>query len=64
MVVPSVFELNSIKEQLALLSALSAHIDFEREDMEEDLKRMLTKMDNSAKNLQNKYENLKKLLDN
>lgn len=67
MVVPSVFELNSIKDQLSLLAALVSHINFEElttEDMDENLERMLSKMDKATKNLQEKYENLKSLLNN
>jgi len=67
LVVPSVFELNSIKDQLSLLAALVSHINFEElttEDMDENLERMLSKMDKATKNLQEKYENLKSLLNN
>jgi hypothetical protein len=64
--VPSVFELNSIKDQLSLLAALKSHIDFdelEEKDLNNDYGILLNKMNNAAKNLTEKLDHLKQLLD-
>lgn len=66
MVVRTIFELNSIKDQLSLLAALTSHIEFENmeeREVEEDYSTLLTKMNNTTKNLKEKYEELKQLLD-
>lgn len=65
MVIPSVFELNSIKDQLSLLAALASHIDFENmkiEELDTTLEQLLNKMDKATKNLKDRYENLEQLL--
>lgn len=65
MVIPSVFELNSIKDQLSLLAALASHIDFENmkiEELDPTLEQLLNKMDKATKNLKDRYENLENLL--
>lgn len=65
--VPSVFELNSIKDQLSLLAALSSHIDlesYEDKEIDPDFDQLLRKMDNTTKNLGEKFKHLKSLLEN
>lgn len=63
MVVPSVFELNSIKDQLALLKALSSHIDLDREERDPEYEQLLVKMNNTIRNLRERHDELKKLLE-
>lgn len=66
MIVASVFELNSIKDQISLISVLTAHIDWNKYesgelDME-DYKTLLSKMDRTVKNLQEKKVSLEQVL--
>lgn len=66
MLIRTVFELNSIKDQLSLIAALSSHIDFdniEDRELDEEYTRLLTKMNNTTANLKEKYEEIKKLLE-
>jgi len=69
LIIPSVFELNSIKDQLSLLSVLTGHLDWAKysngefdESSIEDFKLLLTKMENTVKNLQKKKDDLESLL--
>ncbi len=67
MVVKTIFELQSIKDQLALIASLTSHIDPEKYrevEMEEDMKKLLTKAENLSKNLKEKLDALKNILDN
>lgn len=66
MVIVTPFELNSIKDQLSLLTALTSHINFDgyaEKELEPDFKQLLQKMDTMAKNLTAKFNELKTLLD-
>lgn len=68
MVIKTLFELESIKDQLALLSSLTSHIDIEeyqeKEELNPDYEKLLIKMNNTAKNLKDKLDTLNILLNN
>lgn len=70
MVIRNLFELDSVKDQLALLKMLTSHIDLERymggipESHESDYKILLEKMETVTKNLKTKKEDLENLLNN
>lgn len=68
MVIRTHFELESLRDQLALIKSLGSHINLDehvyKEDVDPDLEKLLKKMDTSVRNLNEKYEELKKLLDN
>lgn len=70
MVIRNLFELDSIKDQLALLNMLTSHINFDNyadglpESSEADYKILLEKMENVVKNLKDKKTNLEDLLNN
>lgn len=66
MKVPTTFELDSIKDQLSMLAALSSHIDFdtiEEKNLDPDYERLLKKMNNMSNNLTKKFQDLKKVLE-
>jgi hypothetical protein len=70
MVIPSVFELQSIKDQLSLLTVLTSHLNWEKyqagefdDSSIEDFKQLLTKMDHTVKNLQAKKDKIEDTLD-
>jgi hypothetical protein len=60
--------MNSLKDQLALLTAISSHIDFDKyenvDEVPEDFEKLLIKLNNLAKNLKDRHDDLKKLLEN
>ncbi len=67
MQIRTIFELESIKDQLALIESATSHIDldgFGEKELDADYKRLLLKLDNSAKNLKEKFEKIKHILDN
>lgn len=64
MVIRTLFELESIKDQLALIESLISHLSIEDEITEADIKKILTKLNNHSKNLTEKLELLKKNINN
>ena len=67
MLVRTIFELQSIKDQLALIDALLSHINLEEvegKEVDPDYRTLLMKMDKLAKNLREKYKEIKDTLDN
>lgn len=67
MIIATPFELESVKDQIALLRVLSSHIDIDElktRELDRDYEKLLEKMNKSAQNLEEKYQHLKKLLDN
>lgn len=70
MIIRNLFELDSIKDQLALLKMLTAHIDLDKyaegiqTSPESDYKILLEKMENVTRNLTTKKDDLENLLNN
>lgn len=67
MTIKTVFELQSIKDRLALLDALLSHINIEEvegKEVDPDYKKLLLKMDTLAKNLNQKRIEIQNTLDN
>lgn len=60
--IPSVFELNSIKDQISLLSALTSHINWDQELNTHDYETLLKKMENTIVNLNRKRDELEEIL--
>lgn len=73
MVVPTHFELESLKDQLSLIGAFISHINWEEfaqkkeeapESLDIDYVVLLEKMEKTTVNLKQKYTNLKTILNN
>lgn len=61
------FELESIKDQIALIKTLTSHIDIAQlseKELDKDYKTMLMKAEKTGRNLEEKLESLNKILNN